>query len=55
MAILPTKYPLETPILNILGLKSDFDFFLGRGLCVRMKNQFFVVGRGVFLMIEIKI
>ena len=46
MAILPTGYPLKPPIVNILGLKSDFDFFWCRGLCVRTKNQFFGGGGG---------
>ena len=54
MAILPTRYPLKPPIVNILGLKSDFYFFWCRGLCVRTKNQFFGGGGGFFLKIEKK-
>ena len=45
MAILPARYPLKPPIVNILGLKSDFDFF-GVADYVRTKSRFFGGGGG---------
>ena len=55
MAILPTRYPLKPPIVNILGLKSDFDFFGVADYASGRKISFLVVGGGFFLKIQKKV
>ena len=48
MAILPTRYPLKPDIVNILGLKSDFDFFGVADYASGRKISFLVVVVGGF-------